>query len=72
MKKIIILFSLILTTLYTSFAGEVDQMRAERAAESFILSTFSGGLESLTLVLDNEIYQRNHESSEICRIMDLF
>ena len=25
-----------------------------------------------TLVLDDEIYQRNHESSEICKIMDLF
>ena len=25
-----------------------------------------------TLVLDNEIYQRSHESSEICKIMDLF
>ena len=25
-----------------------------------------------TLVLDDEIYQRNHESSEICKIMELF
>ena len=25
-----------------------------------------------TLVLDHEIYQRSHESSEICKIMDLF
>ena len=25
-----------------------------------------------TLVLDDDIYQRSHESSEICRIMDLF
>ena len=25
-----------------------------------------------TLILDNEIYQRSHESSEICKIMDLF
>ena len=26
----------------------------------------------LTLILDNEIYQRTHESSEICKVMDLF
>ena len=25
-----------------------------------------------TLVLDDEIYQRSHESSEICKVMDLF
>ena len=25
-----------------------------------------------TLILDDEIYQRSHESSEICKVMDLF
>ena len=29
-------------------------------------------LNDSTLILDSEIYQRKHESSEICKIMDLF